>query len=398
MSNPVVSNPVVSKEETSPTSRSTVDLPRWKSVLAVVAHPDDESFGLGAILDAFVRAGAAVEVLCLTHGEASTLHGTPGDLASVREAELSEAAAALGVTRATLQDHPDGALGDLCRTRLATEVVTTAESSGAQGLVVFDIAGVTGPPDHVAASSAALLAAETLNLPVLGWTLPETVAARLNQEQGTSFTGHSAGDVDLLVTVDRARQRVACQAHDSQALPTSVLWRRLELLGDTESLRWLRPDGGATGHPATLANLAVRVDAAQGRPMRVEYRGGDQFDINVRGHIISVDQPVRDGGDDTAPTPTELFIASLASCVAFYARRYLKRHDLPTGGLAVESTFEMGSRPARVAGIDLRLILPEGVPPERLDALLAVATHCTVHNTLESTPDVSITLADAPAG
>ena len=236
----------MSSEVMSAASRSRVALPGWKSVLAVVAHPDDESFGLGAVLDAFVRAGAAVEVLCLTHGEASTLHGAPGDLASLRGAELSAAAAALGVTSAVLHDHPDGALGDLCRTRLATEVVAVAESSGAHGLVVFDSSGVTGHPDHVAASSAALLAAETLNLPVLGWTLPEGVAAQLNQEQGTSFTGHSPGDVDLVVTVDRVRQRVACQAHVSQALPSSVLWRRLELLGDTEGLRWLRQPIGAT--------------------------------------------------------------------------------------------------------------------------------------------------------
>jgi uncharacterized OsmC-like protein len=84
--------------------------------------------------------------------------------------------------------------------------------------------------------------------------------------------------------------------------------------------------------------------------------------------------------------------------VAFYARRYLARHALPTEGLAVEATFDMGSKPARVAGIDMRLIVPEGVPADRLDALLAVATHCTVHNTLASGPEVSITLADAPVG
>ena len=132
--------------------------------------------------------------------------------------------------------------------------------------------------------------------------------------------------------------------------------------------------------------------------MRVEHRGGDKFDIDVRGHVVRVDQPVKDGGEDAAPTPTELLIASLASCVAFYARRYLARHDLPTDGLAVEATFEMGAKPARVAGIDLSLIVPEGVPAERLDALLAVATHCTVHNTLANEPAVSITLADAPVG
>jgi N-acetylglucosamine malate deacetylase 2 len=257
-----------------PVSRTAAALPRWKSVLVVVAHPDDESFGLGAVLDAFVQAGATVEVLCLTNGEASTLHGAQGDLAAVRGAELAAAADALGVTRTLLRDHPDGALGELCRTRLATEVVIAAESCGAQGLLVFDTTGVTGHPDHVAASSAALLAAEALNLPVLGWTLPEAVAGQLNQELGSSFAGHRPEDIDLQVPVDRERQRVACHAHESQALPGSVLWRRLELLGETESLRWLRPAGGAAGHPATLAHLAERVAGRQGRPVRVENHAG----------------------------------------------------------------------------------------------------------------------------
>jgi len=152
-----------------------------------------------------------------------------------------------------------------------------------------------------------------------------------------------------------------------------------------------------TATPNTTPTDPTPADSPDVPPMRVEHRGGDKFDINVRGHVVRVDQPVKDRGEDTAPTPTELFIASLASCVAFYARRYLARHDLPTDGLAVEATFNMGSKPARVAGIGMRLIVPEGVPADRLDALLAVVTHCTVHNTLTSEPDVSITLADAPA-
>ena len=388
----------MSREGMTLSNRSAAVLPVWTSVLAVVAHPDDESFGLGAILDAFVLAGARVEVLCLTHGEASTLHGAPGELASVREAELAAAAEALGVSRTTLHHHTDGALSELSGTTLVTEVVAAAKTSRAEGLLVFDTAGVTGHPDHVAATAAGLLAGETLNLPVLGWTLPETVAAQLNREYDASFTGHVDEAIDVKVTVDRARQLVACHAHKSQALPSSILWRRLELLADTESLRWLRQADSAAGQPATLVRLAGQVAAADGQPMRVAHRGGDKFDINVRGHTITVDQPVRDGGDDTAPTPTELFIASLASCVAFYARRYLARHNLPTDGLAVEATFDMGSRPARVSGIDLRLIVPDGVPAERLDPLLAVATHCTVHNTLATAPEVSISLVDAPKG
>src|SRR5450756_2994507 len=69
---------------------------------------------------------------------------------------------------------------------LAAEVVAAADSSRADGLLVFDTAGVTGHPDHMAATAAGLLAAEMLNLPILGWTLPATVAAQLNQELGAS--------------------------------------------------------------------------------------------------------------------------------------------------------------------------------------------------------------------
>jgi putative redox protein len=133
------------------------------------------------------------------------------------------------------------------------------------------------------------------------------------------------------------------------------------------------------------------------QPIRVVHRGGDRFDINVRGHLIRVDQLAGDGGEDTGPTPTELFIASLAGCVAFYARRYLDRHNLPTEGLAVEAEFGMGSRPARVARIEVRLTIPDGVPPERREALLAVASHCTVHNSLLRAPDILVTSA-GPAG
>ena len=127
--------------------------------------------------------------------------------------------------------------------------------------------------------------------------------------------------------------------------------------------------------------------------IRVQHLGDDRFEISVRQHTVFVDQPADAGGDDTAPTPTELFVAGLASCVAFYARRFLNRHGLPTEGLAVEAEYVMGARPARVSEISVVLRVPDGVPEDRRDALLAVASHCTVHNTLVEPPEVRIGLA-----
>lgn len=124
----------------------------------------------------------------------------------------------------------------------------------------------------------------------------------------------------------------------------------------------------------------------------VTHLGGDKFEIAVRGHRFTVDQPEAMGGEDTAPTPTELFVASLASCSAFYARRYLSRHDLPIEGLRVETSYEMGTRPSRVTSFDVKVHLPAGVPEDRHKALLAMIDHCTVHSTLVHEPEVTITL------
>ena len=75
------------------------ELPAWSSVLAVVAHPDDESFGLGAVLSAFIEQGATAAVLCFTRGEASTLGPRTEDLSAIRANELTAAAHVLGSTK-----------------------------------------------------------------------------------------------------------------------------------------------------------------------------------------------------------------------------------------------------------------------------------------------------------
>ncbi|MEO6999117.1 MAG: PIG-L family deacetylase, partial [Terracoccus sp.] len=146
---------------------------------------------------------------------------------------------ALGVSATELADHPDAALADIDRDVLAAEVSAAARHE-AEGLLVFDPSGISGHPDHVAATGAAMNAAEHDGLPVLAWTLPRAVAHQLNEEFGVPFAGHDDAEIDLVLPVTRDRQRAASLAHASQAIPTSVLWRRLELLGDREHLRRLR--------------------------------------------------------------------------------------------------------------------------------------------------------------
>ena len=216
-------------------------LPAWAAVLAVVAHPDDESFGLGAIIDRMTSGGAAVHVLCYTRGEASTLNQTGADLTRQRARELRRAGAVLGVSAVALLDYPDGRLAGVPTAELAAHVTGLVARYHPGGLLVFDDTGITGHPDHRAATQAAVRAAGPLSLPVLAWALPAGIAGRLRAETGQPFAGQAPGRLDFAIRVSRTRQRQAALLHASQVSPAAPLWRRLELQGDIEHLRWLVP-------------------------------------------------------------------------------------------------------------------------------------------------------------
>ena len=120
----------------------------------------------------------------------------------------------------------------------------------------------------------------------------------------------------------------------------------------------------------------------------------DKYAMDIRGHRVRVDQPLDAGGDDTAPTPTELFVASLGLCIAFHAGRFLDRHGIDRAGLSVQVAWRMAEdRPARVGQITVTVSPPHAMPSERLPAFLAVARGCTVHHSLAQPPAVNISLS-----
>lgn len=125
----------------------------WRQALVVIAHPDDESFGLGAVLASLVDNGCTVKVLCFTHGEASTL-GASEDLAAIRSHELEAAADELGLSNVVMLSYPDGALASVDASVLDQHVRDHLD--GIDLLVVFEPSGVTGHPDHRAATEAAV--------------------------------------------------------------------------------------------------------------------------------------------------------------------------------------------------------------------------------------------------
>lgn len=215
-----------------------------RRAVAVVAHPDDESFGLGAILSALVDAGTSVDVVCLTRGEASTLGGA-ADLGVRRDAELRAAATVLGIDGVVLFDHADGHLAGVDFDTLVALV--DRHVGEADLLVAFEPGGVTGHPDHQMATAVAERIAVDRSVELLEWGVNPGVAAALRDELGVPFValGDDPG-VDVIdVEVDRDRQLAAIACHVSQATDNAVLLRRLELQGPVERVHWRSARVGA---------------------------------------------------------------------------------------------------------------------------------------------------------
>jgi len=218
----------------------------YRSLLAVCAHPDDESFGLGAVISTFGALGVAVSLLCFTHGEASTLGSSTDDLVRRRADELTAAASVLGLGSVSLHSYPDGHLAEVPVEDLCGRLESFVEAGSFDCFLAFDEGGITGHPDHRQATTVARIVAHRHGLSVLAWTLTRTVADALNEEFGAGFVGRGPSEIAITLDVDRTVQHDAISRHASQSVDNPVLRRRLCLQGNSEVLVWLdRPDTGS---------------------------------------------------------------------------------------------------------------------------------------------------------
>lgn len=94
-------------------------------------------------------------------------------------------------------------------------------------------------------------------------------------------------------------------------------------------------------------------------------------------------------GADVFPNPTDVWVAALGACVAYYAGKYLRAHYL-LPGVTVTTTFKMGIGPARVARIEILAEAP-GLAEDHREGFREAIEGCTIHNSLKSPPQVTIT-------
>jgi len=112
--------------------------------------------------------------------------------------------------------------------------------------------------------------------------------------------------------------------------------------------------------------------------IKIVFGGGLKVDAEIKGFLVRTDQPVRDGGGGTAPSPFDYFLASLAACAGFYALEFCQAREIPTEKLGVTMTTEKGEVSKMIDKVSIRVDLPPGFPERYRGAIVKAVDHCTV--------------------
>lgn len=153
-----------------------------RTILAVFAHPDDESIACGGTLARLSDAGARVVVVCASRGERGSLSDRSllgdGDLAGARAHELHEAARVLGVAEVIILQHPDGDLRWANVPQFHAEIVSALERYSPDGVITFAEDGLYWHLDHIGVHERTYTAVKSLGAaapPLYCVTMPQGV-------------------------------------------------------------------------------------------------------------------------------------------------------------------------------------------------------------------------------
>jgi putative redox protein len=125
--------------------------------------------------------------------------------------------------------------------------------------------------------------------------------------------------------------------------------------------------------------------------MNVSFPGGVVVQAHFKGHTVTTDQPAPVGAD-TAMSPFDLFFASLATCMGFYALRFCQERSIPTEGLGVSLSTERDPQTKRVAMVRVNVTAPSGFPDKYREALLRAVDQCAVKKHVINPPEFAIEL------
>ena len=124
--------------------------------------------------------------------------------------------------------------------------------------------------------------------------------------------------------------------------------------------------------------------------MEVTFDGGKVITAHINGHEIRTDQPVMGGGTNSAPSPFELFLASIGTCAGIYVKSFCDQRGVPSENIKVVQTLEYDRTTGLPTDIKIDIQLPSDFPEKYRAAVINAAELCKVKKTIANPPKFEV--------
>ena len=124
--------------------------------------------------------------------------------------------------------------------------------------------------------------------------------------------------------------------------------------------------------------------------MEVTFDGDKVITAHLNGQIIRTDQPLANGGGNSAPAPFDLFLASIGTCAGIYVKSFCDRRQISTEGMKIIQTMEFDNEEKTPSLFKLNIQLPSGFPEKYKEAVINAAELCLVKKTINNQPEFQV--------
>ncbi len=125
--------------------------------------------------------------------------------------------------------------------------------------------------------------------------------------------------------------------------------------------------------------------------MQVYFPGGKRVYADYNGFTIQTDQPVRGGGEGSAPAPFDLFLASIGTCAGIYALGFMQQRGIDPEGSSITMRTHHNREIGMIDQIEIELTTPPGFPDKYRDAIINSMELCAVKKHLHRPPEFTVT-------
>jgi uncharacterized OsmC-like protein len=126
--------------------------------------------------------------------------------------------------------------------------------------------------------------------------------------------------------------------------------------------------------------------------MKISFPGGKKIDADYKGFTIKTDQPIREGGEGSAPEPFSLFIASIGTCTGVYVLSFCQKRNISTDNISLMLKLEKNKDTHMIEKISIEIQVPEDFPENYKKAIVKTANLCTVKKHLDNPPEIDISV------